>query len=116
MHAFEAREVAIEAEDRRSVLDRQRGKMRIRHQIAGGASDFIAVSPAGVMTKKNDDQLKQIMAQGYAHYHAIGTKGMRIRHIRLSPIDEHHCLAHVSWTATYTREDQKNTTINFDVH
>ena len=38
------------------------------------ASDFIAASPAGVMTGKNDDQLKQVMEQGYARYRAIGTK------------------------------------------
>jgi hypothetical protein len=80
------------------------------------ASDFIAATPAGVMTGKNDDQLKQVMTQGYAHYRAIGTKGIWIRHIRLSPIDECHCVAHVSWTATYARKDQKDTTIDFDVH
>ena len=80
------------------------------------ASDFIAASPAGVMTGKNDDQLKQAMAQGYARYRAIGTKEMRIRDVRISPIDEHHCLAHVAWTATYARKDQPDTAINFDVH
>ena len=80
------------------------------------ASDFIAASPAGVMTGKNDDQLKRVMAQGYARYRAIGTKGMRIRDVRISPIDEHHCLAHVAWTATYAREDRPDTAIDFDVH
>jgi hypothetical protein len=80
------------------------------------ASDFIAATPAGVMTGKNDDQLKQVMAQGYAHYRAIGTKEMRIRNVRLSPIDEHHCVAHVAWTATYARKDQTDIAIDFDVH
>jgi len=80
------------------------------------ASEFIAASPAGVMTGKNDDQLKRVMAQGYAHYRAIGTKEMRIRNVRLSPIDEHHCLAHVAWTATYARKDQSDVAIDFDVH
>ena len=80
------------------------------------ASEFIAASPAGVMTGKNDDQLKRVMAQGYAHYRAIGTKEMRIRNVRLSPIDEHHCLAHVAWTATYARKDQSEVAIDFDVH
>jgi Domain of unknown function (DUF4440) len=80
------------------------------------ASDFIAASPAGVMTGKNDDQLKQAMTQGYAHYRAIGTKEMRIRDVRLSPIDEHHCVAHVAWTATYARQDQADVAIDFDVH
>ena len=80
------------------------------------ASDFIAASPAGVMTGKNDEQLKQVMAQGYARYRAIGTKEMRIRGLRISPMDEHHCVAHVAWRATYVRKDQPDVTIDFDVH
>jgi hypothetical protein len=80
------------------------------------ASDFIAASPAGVMTGKNDNQLKQTMAQGYAHYRAIGTKEVRIRNVAISPIDEHHCVAHVAWTATYARRDLADIAIDFDVH
>lgn len=80
------------------------------------ASDFIAASPAGVMSGKNDDRLRHVMAQGYAHYRAIGTKEMRLRHVRLSAIDDCHCVAHVAWTATYTRKDQPDTVIDFDVH
>lgn len=80
------------------------------------ASEFIGAAPAGVRTGKNDDRFKQVMAQGYDHYRAIGTKEVRIRDIRLSPIDELHCVAHVSWTATYARKDQPDVTIDFDVH
>lgn len=80
------------------------------------ASDFIAASPAGVMTGKNDDQRKQVMAQGYAHYRAIGTKEMRIRNVRVYPIDEHHCVAHVAWTATYAQQDRADVAIDFEVH
>jgi hypothetical protein len=80
------------------------------------ASDFIAASPAGVMTGKNDEQLKQVMAQGYARYRAIGTKEMRIQGLRISPMDEHHCVAHVAWRATYVRNDKPDVTIDFDVH
>jgi hypothetical protein len=80
------------------------------------ASRFIAATPAGVMTGKNDDHLKQVMAQGYARYRAIGTKEMRIRNLRLSPMDEQHCVAHVAWTATYARKEQPDVTIDFDVH
>jgi hypothetical protein len=80
------------------------------------ASNFIAATPAGVMTGSNDDHLKLVMAQGYAHYREVGTKGMRIRQVHLSPIDDRHCVAHVSWTATYARRDQTETTIDFDVH
>ncbi|TIQ54097.1 MAG: nuclear transport factor 2 family protein [Mesorhizobium sp.] len=79
------------------------------------ASAFIAASPAGAMVGKNDDELKQVMEQGYAHYRAIGTKEMRIRDVRISPIDEHHCVA-VAWTSIYARRDRPDVTIDFDVH
>jgi len=80
------------------------------------ASSFIAASPAGIMTGKNDDQFRQVMAQGYAYYRSIGTKEMRIRNVRLSSLGEHHCVAHVAWTATYARQDQADVAIDFDVH
>jgi len=80
------------------------------------ASAFIAASPAGVLAGKNDDQLGQIMERGYERYRAIGTKEMRMRDIRLSPMDEHHCVAHVAWTAIYSRRDAPDISIDFDVH
>ncbi|MEK9280828.1 MULTISPECIES: nuclear transport factor 2 family protein [unclassified Bradyrhizobium] len=80
------------------------------------ASEFIGAAPAGVRTGRNDDQFRQVMAQGYAHYRAIGTKDVRIRNIRLSPIDESHCVAHVAWTAIYTRKGQPDMPIDFDTH
>lgn len=92
------------------------GDMDMDEVTALYASEFIAATPAGVMTGKNDDQLRQSMAQGYAHYREIGTKAMRIRDVRLSPIDDRHCVAHVAWTATYARENRADIAIDFDVH
>jgi len=80
------------------------------------ASAFVAASPAGIMAGKNDEALKQVMEQGYAHYRSIGTKEMRIREVRISPIDDHHCMAHVAWTASYARPDEPDVAIDFDVH
>lgn len=80
------------------------------------ASEFIAASPAGVMAGKNGEDLVQAMIQGFAQYRAIGTRKMQIRGLRLSSIDEHHCVAHVAWTATYVRDDLPETAIDFDVH
>ena len=80
------------------------------------ASEFIAASPAGVVAGKNDDQLGPIMEQGYERYRAMGTKEMRMRDIRLSPMDEHHCVAHIAWTAIYSRQDAPDISIDFDVH
>ncbi len=80
------------------------------------APEFIGAAPAGVKAGKNDDSFKQTLVQGYARYRAIGTKAMRIREVRLSPIDDRHCLAHVGWTATYARKDRPDVDIDFDVH
>jgi hypothetical protein len=51
-------------------------------------------------------QLKKVMAQGYAYYRAIGTKEMMIRNLRISAMDEQHCVAHVAWTAIYVGRKQ----------
>ena len=87
------------------------------HEVATlYAPEFIAASPAGVTTGRNDEQLRQAMAQGYARYRAIGTKGMHVREVRLSQIDGQHCLAHVAWSAIYAREGRADVTIDFEVH
>ena len=100
-----------------SVFNRSLGgDMEMDETAALYASEFIAASPAGVMAGKNNDQLKQVMAQGYARYRAMGTKEMRIRDVRLSAIDDHHCVAHVAWTATYVRKDRPEVAVDFDVH
>lgn len=78
--------------------------------------EFIGAAPAGVRTAKNDDEFRQVMAQVYGHYREIGTREMRIRNLRLSPIDELHCLAHVDWAATYDRKDQPDVVLEFTVH
>ncbi|MCC8938249.1 hypothetical protein CI1B_12110 [Bradyrhizobium ivorense] len=80
------------------------------------AAEFIAASPNGVMTGKNDARLRQVMAEGYARYRSIGTKAMQIRHLRISPIDEQHCVTHVAWRASYTRKGLPDVTIDFEVH
>lgn len=86
-------------------------------QVASSyASAFIAASPAGVMAGYNDGQLQQVMQQGFERYRQMGTKDMALRGVRIDPIDEHHCLAHVAWTATYARDAAPDTAIDFEVH
>jgi hypothetical protein len=93
-----------------------RGHIDMEELASLYASAFIAASPAGILTGKNDEHLKEVVEQGYAHYRAIGTKEMRLRHIRISPIDEPHCIAHVAWTGMYARTEQSDLPIDFDVH
>ena len=78
--------------------------------------DVIGVSPAGVMVAKNDDEFRQRMAQAYARNREIGTREMRINDLRQSAIDDHHCVAHVGWTATYARAGHPDAVIDFFVH
>lgn len=80
------------------------------------AQEFIAASPIGVMGGKNGIQFQQVLTQGYEQYRKIGTKGMTVRGVSISPIDELHCVAHVDWTATYSTADTPNITIDFEVH
>ena len=79
-------------------------------------SEFITATPAGVMMGKNDDTLKRNIVNGYAYYRAIGTKSMRVRNVRLSPIDDRHAVAHVAWTAVYAKDFQPDINIGFEVH
>lgn len=86
-------------------------------QVVSSYTDaFIAASPAGVSVGRNDEQLKQMMRQGFENYRRIGTKDMRLRDVRVVPIDEHHCLAHVAWTAVYDRGGEPDISIDFEVH
>jgi hypothetical protein len=72
------------------------------------AEEFIGAAPAGVRAARNDERFRQFLREGHARYRAIGTKEMRIRNIRLAPIDDCHCVAHVAWTATYAREGRRD--------
>jgi hypothetical protein len=79
------------------------------------AAAFVAASPTGVSVGQNDEQMKQAMQQGFENYRRIGTKDMRLRNIRIAPIDEHHRLAHVAWTAIYGG-GEPDISIDFEVH
>ncbi len=91
------------------------GTVDVGEAAALYAPEFIAASPAGVRTGRNDGTFVDALSQGYDHYRAIGTKDMRIRDVRVVPIDDHHCVAHVAWTATYARKGSRDVAIDFDV-
>ena len=77
--------------------------------ISGLYTDaFIAASPHGVMSGENDEELRKAMTDGFVRYRDMGTKKMQLTHLRVTPIDELHCLAHVDWRAIYdVRGEQK---------
>jgi hypothetical protein len=80
------------------------------------APEFIAASPLGVLTGKNDVDFQQALSEGYEQYRRIGTKGMRVRTVEMSRIDEFHCVANVAWTASYEVPNKQQVDIDFDVH
>jgi hypothetical protein len=100
----------------RVVRDALAGRIDKEETAALYAAEVIAASPAGVRSGRNDETFRQVLAQGYEHYRAIGTRAMRIRALRITPIDAHHCLAHVAWRALYARDDLPETAVDFDVH
>lgn len=73
---------------------------------------FVAASPAGVMSGKNDEELRKVMTDGFARYRQMGTQKMEVVHLRVTPIDGLHGLAHVDWRATYDI-DGARTVIDF---
>ena len=80
------------------------------------APEFIAASPMGVLAGKNDISFRQALSDGYVQYRKIGTKGMRIREVRMQPIDDMHCIAGVAWRASYEKADGQQIEIDFEVH
>lgn len=59
------------------------------------APEFIARNPAGMRAGRNDALLRGRMTQAYAPSRH-GATAMRIRDLRLSPIDALHWVAHVA--------------------
>ena len=43
-------------------------------------------------------------------------KNARMRDVRITTIDELHCVAHVAWAANYGGDAKPDVTIEFDVH
>lgn len=80
------------------------------------APEFIAASPMGVMTGKNDIDFQKTLSYGYEQYRKMGTIGMHVCKIKVYPIDEYHSVAHVSWRASYQKSDKSRVSIDFEVH
>ena len=78
------------------------------------ADDFLAVSPQGVAPGKNDERFREVIAQGYGYYRAIGTESMRIVTLKTTSLDEYHALVRVSWLSRYKRPDSGEVEIPFD--
>ena len=80
------------------------------------APEFIAASPMGVMTGKNDIDFQKTLSNGYEQYRKMGTIDMHVCKIKIYPIDEYHGVAYVFWRASYQKSDKSRVDIDFEVH
>lgn len=80
------------------------------------APEFIAASPLGVRTGRNDETYREALAAGYEEYRRIGTKAMHVRSVTMHSIDGLHAVATVAWTAVYGKPDAADISIDFEVH
>ncbi len=84
--------------------------------IANSFTDcFLGANPDGVACWKNDQQFREVIPKGYEFYRSIGTKAMRINSLVTTQLDEFHVIAKVNWKSFYTKPDQTELTISFDV-
>lgn len=80
------------------------------------APEFIAASPEGIRAGRRDAEFAAQMAAMQKNYRAIGTQAMALHHVRVTPIDDLHGVAHVGLRAVYARDDLPETVIDFQVH
>ncbi|KAA2245369.1 hypothetical protein F0L74_05240 [Chitinophaga agrisoli] len=79
------------------------------------ADCFIEASPLGVHCGKNDAAFREAIPKGYDFYKGIGTTKMTIGHVTITALDDLHYMALVHWQSYYTKKDQTEVTIEFDV-
>lgn len=80
------------------------------------ASEFIAASPAGIISGRNDDQLPWIMSRACGRYQRAGLAEMRMEHLRLTRLDDNHYIVHVRWNAVFVRDGQSMADEQTDIH
>ena len=56
-----------------------------------------------------------MLQQGYAFYRQVGTRGMAVRSVTATPIDDAHWLARVAYRAHYVKPDGEPLDLDFEV-
>jgi hypothetical protein len=79
------------------------------------ADYFVEASPVGVSGGKNDDGFRAMIPKGNDFYRSIGTQLMKIKSLKITPLDDYHVQAKVSWQAAYKKKDGSKDSIDFDV-
>jgi len=79
------------------------------------AEHFIEANPNGVTCGKNDDNFRLAIPKGYAFYKSIGITSMNILSKEITLLNNHHTMAKVHWQSAFTRKDNSQGEITFEV-
>lgn len=79
------------------------------------SSCFVGAGPQGAQCGQNDEQFTEMLQQGYAFYRQVGTRGMAVRDVTTTPIDDAHWLARVAYRAHYTKPNGEPLDLDFEV-
>lgn len=76
------------------------------------ADCFFEASSAGIVCRRNDEQLQARIPQGFEFYKKLGTSSMKILSILPAQLDEHHWTVKIRWGAVFRQEA---VAVEFDV-
>ena len=75
---------------------------------------FIEAHPGGTICFQNDEAFRAAVPQLFESQRKLGAKSMKIAHLTLTPLDDYHTMAKVSWEAAYLKQDGSTVTAAFD--
>ncbi len=67
------------------------------------ADSFVAANPNGVLCWKNDENLSEIIRQGFEFYRSVGAKSARIASLSVTPVDGAHAFVRAEWEMLFRR-------------
>lgn len=77
---------------------------------------FIESRANSVMCTQNGDVFVSTLEKGYAYYRSIGTREMSITGVDSYPICGDHSVATVHWRGVCRTKEDRDVTVDFDVH
>lgn len=92
------------------------GKLDAKAHSGLYAKYMVGSSPAGIAGGKNGLLLKMMTRVGYKRYRKRGMTEMQLRGVAVTPVDDMHALAKVSWRALFKPGAGDGQPIDFDNH
>ena len=87
----------------------------IEETVRSFTESFIESSTSGVIVGNNDESFRKAIAEGWAYYRSIGITSMEILSTQITILDTLHAIVKVHWRSSFTRKNNTDGDINFDV-